>query len=160
MPCSKVVNTKSKQCVQVAAEDGKDDVQQQETTSANKKVVPEDKDKKEGCDLGDDTTEFLTGTTDDISLTQKLSDDASTDNSVFSESTFSTANHSREEVNVISPKQVVSRFEIPSAKITAIHICKLFPSNRNKLTGDMIQQKIKEISDRKSDALVYFGNFI
>ena len=37
MPSSEVVYTKSKQCVQVAAEDGKDDVQQQETTSANKK---------------------------------------------------------------------------------------------------------------------------
>ena len=32
MPNSEVVNTKSKQCVQVAAEDGKDGVQQQETT--------------------------------------------------------------------------------------------------------------------------------
>ena len=37
MPSSEVVNTKSKQCVQVAAEDGKDDAQQQETTFANKK---------------------------------------------------------------------------------------------------------------------------
>ena len=58
------------------------------------------------------------------------------------------------------PKQVVSRIEIPSTKNTADHVRKLFPSNRNKLTEDMIEQKIKEISDRKRDTLAYFRNFI
>ena len=78
------------------------------------KKNPEDKDKKEECDLGDDTTEFLTGTTDDISLAQELSDETPTDNSVSSERTSSMANHTQEEENVRSPKQVVSRIEIPS----------------------------------------------
>ena len=125
MPSSEVVYTKSKQCVQVAAKNGKNDVQQQETISANKKVVPEDKDKKEECDLGVDTTEFLTGITDDISLTQEsLSDDASTDNSVSSKSTSSTANHIQEDENVISPKQVVSCCctpSLPSSAATCTH---------------------------------------
>ena len=110
--------------------------------------------------MGDDSTKFHTGTTDDISLMQELSDDAFTDNSVSSESTSSMTNHTQEDKNVRIPKQVVSCIEIPSTKITADHVHNLFPSNRNELTEDMIQQKIKEISDRKSDALVYSRNFI
>ena len=37
---------------------------QQETTSTVKELVPEDKDKKEECDLGDNTSKFPTGNTD------------------------------------------------------------------------------------------------
>ena len=47
MPYSEVVSTKSKHCVQVAAEDGKEDAEQQETPSAIKENAPEDKDKDE-----------------------------------------------------------------------------------------------------------------
>ena len=41
---------------------------QQETTSTVKELVPEDKDKKEECDLGDNTSKFPTGNTDDKGL--------------------------------------------------------------------------------------------
>ena len=161
MSSSEVVSTKGKQRVQVAAEDGKEDEEQQETPSVTKEDAPQDKDKDEECEVGDDdTTKLLIGTTDDISLTQELNDEAPTDNSVSSESTSYMTSNTQEEENVTSPKQVVSRIEIPSSKVTAEHVRKLFPSNRNKLTEDMIEQKIKEISDRKRDALAYFRNFI
>ena len=89
-----------------------------------------------------------------------MCEESHTDSSISSETTYSTANQTHVEENIKSPKQAVSRIEIPSTKVTADHVRKLFPSNRNKLTKDMIQQKIKEISERKSDALAYFRNFI
>ena len=94
MSSSEVVSTKGKQRVQVAAEDGKEDVEQQETPSVTKEDAPQDKDKDEECEVGDDdTTKLLIGTTDDISLTQELNDEAPTDNSVSSESTsYMTSN--------------------------------------------------------------------
>ena len=127
---------------------------------SDKENDPEDTEMNKQCDLHDANSKFSSAYLDDISLTQELCEDSNTESSVSSESNYSTTNQSHEEENVKSPKQTVSRIEIPSTKVTAEHVRKLFPSNRNKLTEDMIQQKIKEISERKSDALAYFRNFL
>ena len=136
------------------------DHNEKEIDQSDKENDHEDTEMNKQCDLHDANSKFASGYLDDISLTQELCEDSNTDSSVSSESTYSTTSQSHEEENVKSPKQTVSRIEIPSTKVTADHVRKLFPSNRNKLTEDMIQQKIKEISERKSDALAYFRNFL
>lgn len=136
------------------------DQDEKEIDHNEKEDDPEDTETEKQCDLHDANSKYTSGYLDDISLTQELCEDSNTDSSVSSKSTYSTTNQSHEKENVKSPKQTVSRIEIPSTKVTADHVRKLFPSNRNKLTEDMIQQKIKEISERKSDALAYFRNFL
>ena len=136
------------------------DHEEKEIDHNEKENDPEDTETDKQCDLHDANSKSASGYLDDISLTQELCEDSNTDSSVSSESTYSTTNQSHEKENVKSPKQTISRIEIPSHKVTADHVRKLFPSNRNKLTEDMIQQKIKEISERKSDALAYFRNFL
>ena len=136
------------------------DHKEKEIDYNEKENDPEDTEMNKQCDLHDANSKFASAYLDDISLTQELCEDSNTDNSVLSESTYSTMNQSHEKENVKSPKQIVSCIEIPSTKVTAEHVRKLFPSNRNKLTEDMIQQKITEISERKSDALAYFRNFL
>lgn len=136
------------------------DQDEKEIDHNEKEDDPEDTETEKQCDLHDANSKYTSGYLDDISLTQELCEDSNTDSSVSSKSTYSTTNQSHEKESVKSPKQTVSRIEIPSTKVTADHVRKLFPSNRNKLTEDMIQQKIKEISERKSDALAYFRNFL
>jgi len=137
------------------------DQDEKEIDHNEKEDDPEDTETEKQCDLHDANSKYTSGYLDDISLTQEFCEDSNTDSSVSSKSTYSsTTNQSHEKESVKSPKQTVSRIEIPSTKVTADHVRKLFPSNRNKLTEDMIQQKIKEISERKSDALAYFRNFL
>ena len=119
------------------------DQDEKEIDHNEKEDDPEDTETEKQCDLHDANSKYTSGYLDDISLTQELCEDSNTDSSVSSKSTYSTTNQSHEKESVKSPKQTVSRIEIPSTKVTADHVRKLFPSNRNKLTKDMIQQKLK-----------------